>query len=112
MFPVGVGQSLILKETIQFNAINKAVFLNKSQRYKSDPQYGEIIRQFRVGLATKEDIQMIITRFIKTDNIVLPTIPTLRCACFSNDEKCTYNSSVFLKHLEATHTKTNDDTLE
>ena len=55
MFPVGVGQSLILKETIQFNAINKAVFLNKSHRFKSDPQYGEIMRRFRVGLATKED---------------------------------------------------------
>ena len=72
MFPVGVGQSLVYKETIQFNAINKAVFLNKSHRFRSDPQYGEIMRRFRVGLATKEDIQMINTRFFKNDNVVLP----------------------------------------
>ena len=74
MFPVGVGQSLVYKETIQFNAINKAVFLNKSHRFKSDPQYGEIMRRFRVGLATKEDIQMINTRFFKNDTVVLPPI--------------------------------------
>ena len=112
MFPVGVGQSLVYKETIQFYVINKAVFLNKSHRFKSDPQYGEIMRRFRVGLATKHDIQMINTRFFKNDNVVLPPISKLRCACFRNDERCAFNSSVFLKHLEATHTKTNDDTLE
>ena len=41
LFPVGPGYSLAIKETIQFGAINKAVFLNKSQRFTSDPKYGE-----------------------------------------------------------------------
>ena len=57
MFPVGAGKSFVLKDTIQFGAINKVVFLNKSHRFKTDPHYGEIMRRFRVGLATKEDIQ-------------------------------------------------------
>lgn len=79
---MGAGKSLVLKDTIQFGAINKAVFLNKSHRFKSDPQYGEIMRRLRVGLATKEDIQKINTRFIENDNVVYPPINQLRCACY------------------------------
>jgi len=33
LFPFGGGKSLVMKETLQFGAINKAVFLNKSHRF-------------------------------------------------------------------------------
>ena len=46
MFPIGHGNSLVLKDSVQFEAINKAVFLNKSHRFQSDPEYGEIMRRF------------------------------------------------------------------
>ena len=108
LLPVKSGKSLAMKDTIQFGAINKAVFLNKSHRFKNDPQYGEIMRRLRVGMATKEDIQLINTRFIRNKDVQLPSITKLRCACIKNEERCAYNSIVFLRHLEATHTKGND----
>ena len=46
MFPVNCGKSLVMEETIQFGAINKAISLNKSHRFKSDPDYGEIMQRF------------------------------------------------------------------
>ena len=42
----------------------------------------------------------------------LPSITKIRCACFRNDERSSYNNTVFLKHLEATHTKTNDHSVK
>ena len=36
--------------TIQFIAINSAVYLNVSHQFSEDPMYGEIMKQFRVGI--------------------------------------------------------------
>ena len=43
------GSSLFKNNTIQFNVINRAVFLNISHRFEDDPLYGEIMRRFWVG---------------------------------------------------------------
>ena len=56
MLPI-IGTPLFKNNTLQFNSINRAVFLNISHRFKKDPEYGEIMRRFRVGKATKEDIE-------------------------------------------------------
>ena len=58
LLPVGGGLPLFKCNTLQFGAINKAIFLNVSHRFESDPTYGEIMRRFRIGLVTKEDIKM------------------------------------------------------
>ena len=87
MFPVNCGKSLVMEETIQFGAINKAIFLNKSHRFKSDPEYGEIMRRFRVGMANEEDIKKINSRFIENEDVHLPSITKIRCAYFQNDER-------------------------
>ena len=55
LLPVGGGQPLFKGNTLQFGAINKAIFLNVSHRFNDDHAYGEIMRRFRIGLITKED---------------------------------------------------------
>ena len=108
MLPCGGRTPLFKGDTLQFGAINKAIFLNVSHRFEDDPSYGEIMRRFRMGLVTKEDIKTINTRFIGNSNVSLPPITNLRCACYTNEERNAYSNSVFIEHLKATHQKTND----
>ena len=69
------------------------------------------MRRHRAGKITKQDIHTINQRFVENQNVNLPPITEIRCACYRNDERNAYNNTVFLKHLEATHQKTNDDTI-
>ena len=87
MLPCGGGSPLFKGTTLQFGAINKAISLNVSHRFEDDPSYGEIMRRFRMGLVTKEDIKTINTRFIGNINVSLPPITNLRCACYTNAER-------------------------
>ena len=113
MLPVK-GSPLFKNNILQFIAINRAVLLNISHRFDKDPAYGEIMRRFRMGHLTKDDIHTINTRFIKNSNVSLPPLPQIRCACCMNDERNTNtmrilherNNVIFLKHLQATHQKT------
>ena len=107
MLPVR-GSPLSKNNTVQFNAINRAVFKNISHRFSDDHLYGEIMRRFRIGEATREDIKMINSRFYTNSDVNLPPFPKIRCACFMNDERNAYNNVVFLEHLKATHPKAND----
>ena len=62
MLPVK-GSPLFKNQTLQFAAINKAVFLNVSHRFDEDRAFGEIMRRFRMGKVTTEDINQINTCF-------------------------------------------------
>ena len=42
------GLPLFENNTIQFNAINRAVFLNVSNRFSDNHLYGEIMRRLRI----------------------------------------------------------------
>ena len=108
MLPVR-GSPLFKGNTLQFHAINRAVFLNVSHRYEKDPQYGEIMRRFRMGMVTKEDIQQINTRYFQNSDVTFPPITELRCACYMNDERNAYNNVIFLQHLKTTHEQANTD---
>ena len=105
LLPVRGGVPLFKGNTMQFGAINKAIFLNVSHRFEEDPSYGEIMRRFRIGLVTREDIQKINTRFIGNSDVSLPPITKLRCACWTNKERNAYSNTVFIEHLKATHQK-------
>ena len=63
LLPIG-GAALFQEDTIQFGAINKAVFLNISWQFKDDPEFGNIMRRLRNGTITKQDIAMLNTRYI------------------------------------------------
>ena len=97
--------------TIQFNAINRAEFLNISHRFDKDPVYGEIMRRHRKGKLTKNDMQTINSRFIKNSHVSLPPLPQIRCACYMNDERNAYNNVIFLMHIQATHQQTEDKSI-
>ena len=104
MLPVK-GTPLFKNNTLQFNAINRAVFLNISHRFKLDPEYGEIMQRFRIGKASKEDIEKLNSRYYQNSDVTFPPITKLRCACYMNDERNAYNNMIFLQHLKATHSK-------
>ena len=106
------GKSLFQNDTVQFGAINKAVFLNILHRFKNDKSFGKIMRRFRHGTITKEDIHCTNSRHVNNHNIQLPSITELRCACYMNDERNAFDNVVFLKHLQATHLKYNDTCTE
>ena len=102
------GKPLYKGNTIQFSAINKAVFLNISHRFDQDPSFGEIMRRLRVGKVTEEDIKIINFRYIENDDVTLPPFHKLRCACYMNTERNAYNNVIFMEHLKATHGQNND----
>ena len=111
MLPVK-GKPLFKCNTLQFSSINRAVFLNVSHRFHDDPDFGEIMRRFRIGKVTKKDIHTINSRHIENPDVTLPQITELRCACYMNAERNAYTNVVFLEHLKQTHQKTDDTSVE
>ena len=97
---------------VHFTCINKAVFLNRSHRFKQDAVFGEILRKFRNGTITTDDIIFINSRYIENDNVTLPDPDNMRFACSTNQERNAVTTSIFLKHLEATHTLSDDPSTE
>ena len=97
---------------MQFSSINRAVFLTVSHKFKEDPKFGEIMRRFRIGKATKNDIQTINSRHIENPNVYLLPITKVRCECYKNVEQNAYSNVIFLEHLKQTHQMTEDTSVE
>ena len=102
------GSPLYKVNNVQFRAINRAVFLNRSHRFKEDKVFGEILRRFRNGTISEDDILFINSRYIEEDNVTLPENSKLRFACSTNEERNAISTSAFLQHLQATHTVSDD----
>ena len=97
---------------VQFRAINRAVFLNRSHRFKEDPVFGEILRRFRNGDITEDDILFINSRYIVNKEVTLPEPSKLRYACATNEERNAISTCMLLRHLQATHTLFDDPSTE
>ena len=54
------------------NAINCAIFLDNSHRFKDDPVYGQILARMRMGEDTVDDRREINKRVIGTHSVTLP----------------------------------------
>ena len=106
LLPIG-GKALFEEDTVQFGAINKAVFLNVSWRFKDDEEYGEIMRRLRNGTITKDDIALINSRHIDNPDVKLPPQDEMRCACAKNNDRNAISNNMFLDHLKRTHPKSN-----
>ena len=102
------GTPLYKVNGVQFQSINRAVFLNRSHRFKEDPVFGNILRKFRNGEITEDDIMFINSRYIDNPDVTLPEPSKLRYACSTNQERNAISTSSFLKHLQATHTLSDD----
>ena len=44
---------------LQWSSLNTGIFLENSHRFKNDPEWGQLLSQFRVGTYTKDDIEKI-----------------------------------------------------
>ena len=70
------------------------MFLNVSHRFSTDPEYGEIMRRFRIGKVTLDDLQRINTRYYRNSSISFASITKIRCACYMNNKRNAYNDFV------------------
>ena len=104
LHPVG-AKPLYKVASTQMNALTSVVFLNRSHRFKHDVDYGEIMRRCRKGDCTQTDVDKINERHINNPGVELPEGEELRYACATNSERNSVSASVFMKFLEATHTK-------
>ena len=84
-------------------ALNRAIFLNKSHRFKEDEQFGKVLRRLRHGNITIDDIKWINERFVENNNVSLPSADKIRYACNTNEHRNAVSNALFKKHLEATH---------
>ena len=71
MKPV-MGTPLYKVNGVQFTAINQVVFLNRSHRFKNNPEFGQILCRFRNGDITEDDMILINSRFIENPGVTLP----------------------------------------
>ena len=89
-------------------AMNRAIFLNKSHRFQEDEQFGDVMRRFRNGCVTVDDLRWINERYIGNDSVNLPHYDKLRYACSLNTHRNAISNALFKKHLEQTHVKSVD----
>ena len=111
MHPVK-GTPLYKVNNVQFRSINRAVFLNRSHRFKDDEVFGEILQRFRNGTISENDILFINSRYIEKDDVTLPEKSSLRFACSTKEERNAVSTSSFLQHLQATHTVSDDSSTD
>ncbi|KAL7450493.1 hypothetical protein ACHAWC_005221 [Mediolabrus comicus] len=93
------------------NTINCAIFLDKSHRFKDDPEFGNILRRMRMGQDTMADREAINERVInkKTGGIVPDDCPDACYACPWNKERNGVEAAVFKRHILDTHPKITDE---
>lgn len=84
------------------NAINCAIMLQNSHRFKEDPQYGDIMLRMWKGDFTEDDFRIINGRLLG-ENLQLPVIDKesdIAYSCYTNDERVAIHASTFQKHIE------------
>ena len=77
-------------------ALNRAIFLNKSHRFKEDEQFGKVLRRLRHGNITIDDIKWINERFVENNNVSLPNADKIRYACNTNEHRNAVSNALFI----------------
>ena len=91
---------------IWYDTINCFIELETNHRAKDDPEYAALLKRFRDGEPTQEDIDTINSRMV--DPTTVPP-QNIQYASPTNKDRCAINNAVFLKHLESTHSKNPED---
>jgi hypothetical protein len=94
------------------NAINVAIYLENSHRFKSDPDYGKILMRMWRGEFTKEECDEINKRLIGKNNVILPCFAEnddVAYACYTNSERTTVHATLFEKHIANFPTVSSDE---
>lgn len=87
--------------------INCFIELEGMHRFREDPEYGYVMRRFRQGRPTRDDIAYINTRVINDNDMLAPKISDLpndiAYATATNADRCAINTGMFMEHIAATH---------
>jgi hypothetical protein len=85
------------------NAINVAIILENSHRFKDDPEYGEIMMRIWKGEFSEEDFEKINSRVIGKNNVKFPdTHPNtdISYACHKNKDRNAVHAASFKEHIK------------
>ena len=92
------------------NAINCPIFLEKSHRFKNDPQWGEIMGRMRMGNNTLEDRHEI-NKHYQTPSERKNVPPEAATACVSNKERNAIEFSAWKTYITENHPSIHSDEL-
>eukprot|EP00985_Skeletonema_marinoi_P016493 scaffold8885_cov170-Skeletonema_marinoi.AAC.3 len=92
-------------------ALNCAIFLNNSHRFKDDPEYGRILERMRMGEDTLADREEINKRVINPKNGIVPPSddPNISYACGTNKQRNGVIAGHFQQHILSTHPDVDSD---
>ena len=92
-------------------ALNCAIFLNNSHRFKDDPEYGRILERMRMGETTLADREEINMRVINPKNGIVPPSdePNISYACGTNKQRNGVIAGHFQQHILSTHPDVDSD---
>jgi hypothetical protein len=94
------------------NAINVAIVLGNSHRFKDDPEYGEIMMRIWKGELTEEDRMKINERLIGRNGVEVPEVDKdsdIAYACPTNIQRNLIQAELFEKHISDFPTISSDD---
>ena len=112
--PVKVPQSEFLYSNrgLWENAINVAIVLENSHRFKEDPEYGQILMRIWRGELTEDDREAINSRLVGIRGISLPEISThsdIVYSCPRNVQRDLIHTELFQKHIKNFPDVTSDE---
>ena len=107
------GDPVYAKHSIIWHdAINSAVFLNQSHRFKKDPEWGSILKRVSKGNATEDDIKKINSRVIDNERVELPKNGNICYACPTNKGRNAICTKMFYEHIKSTHPKFDEPNID
>ena len=106
------SQFLYAGTSLWENAINVAVYLRNSHRFKDDPEYGRMLLRIWRGELSQEDIKMINTRIVGLNGVELPAINSdsdIAYSCPTNTERNLIHTELFQQHIRDFPSVTSDE---
>jgi hypothetical protein len=91
-------ESLFKKRCDEFEWVNCFVELDGMHRFKTDKTWGLLLRRFRDGMATVEDINLINKKCLIGEDTKVPD--GIQYASFKNRTRDVINTEVFLKYCD------------
>ena len=88
--------------------VNAAVFLDVPHRFRDDPEWGELLANWRFGRITPTMIDVINARLVCAD-LPIPSGKVTCYACPTNKERNIINTSIFEQVLHKTHPSVMDE---
>ena len=111
MNPFG-GDPVYAKHSIIWHdAINSAVFLNQTHRFKKDPEWGSILKRVSKGNATEDDSKKK-SRVIDNERVKLPKNGNIYYSCPTKKGRNTICTKMFYEHIKSTHPKFDEPNID